>query len=87
MKASELVAHNVKRLRVKAGISQERLALDAGIDRTYVSRIERKAENCTVGILEKLAEVIGCKITEFFDEPDGEEIPVLKSGRKPKEDK
>lgn len=86
MKASELVAYNVKRLRVKAGISQERLALDAGIDRTYVSRIERKAENCTVGILEKLAEVIGCKITEFFDEPDGENIPVLKSGRKRKAD-
>lgn len=86
MRASELVTHNVKRLRVKAGISQERLALDAGIDRTYVSRIERKTENCTVGILERLAEVVGCKITEFFDEPDGEEIPVLKSGRKRKVD-
>jgi hypothetical protein len=41
----------------------------------------------TVGILERLAEVVGCKITEFFDEPNGEEIPTLKSGRKPKPNK
>ncbi len=58
--------------------------MDAGIGRTHVSRIERKAENCTVGILERLTEVVGCKITAFFSEPDGEKIPVPKSGRKPK---
>lgn len=84
MKANDLVAYNLKRLRVRAGISQERLALDSGIDRTYVSRIERQMENCTVGILERLAEVIGCRIGEFFDEPTDTPLAPLKSGRKPK---
>jgi hypothetical protein len=37
-----------------------------------------------MAILEQLAEVIGCKITEFFDEPDDENIPLLKSGGKRK---
>jgi transcriptional regulator with XRE-family HTH domain len=64
--------------------SQKRLALDAGIDRSYVSRIEHKVENCTVAILEKLAELVGCKATEFFGEPDGGGILALKSGRKRK---
>jgi transcriptional regulator with XRE-family HTH domain len=55
-----------------SGQVKERLVRDSGIDRTDVSRIERKAGNCTVAILEKLAKVIGCKMTEFFDEPNGE---------------
>jgi transcriptional regulator with XRE-family HTH domain len=36
-------------------LSQEMLAVDAGIDRTYVSRLERGLENPTVTVLEKLA--------------------------------
>ena len=82
MKAINLVAHNLKRLRVRAGLSQDRLALEAEIDRTYVSRIERRLENCSIGVVEKLADAIGCRIIEFFEEPTDEPIPPLKSGRK-----
>jgi transcriptional regulator with XRE-family HTH domain len=84
MKAINLVAHNLKRLRVRAGFSQDRLALEAEIDRTYVSRIERKLENCSIGVIEKLADAIGCEIIEFFEEPTGAPIPPLKVGRKRK---
>lgn len=55
MKASALVARNIWRLRVARELSQEMLAVDAGIDRTYVSRLERGLENPTVTVLEKLA--------------------------------
>ncbi len=84
MKAAALVAYNVRRLRIKNLISQETLAIDSGVARTHVSRIERGLENCTIGVLEKFAEVIGCRIGEFFDEPDGSSIEPLKAGRKPK---
>ena len=84
MKASNLVAYNVRRLRIKYMISQENLALESGVARTHVSRIERALENPTVGVLEKFAEVIGCKIGEFFEEPDGAPITPMKSGRKRK---
>ncbi len=84
MKVSDLVAYNVRRLRIKSLISQESLALEAGVARTHVSRIERGLENCTIGVLEKFAEVIGCKVGEFFDEPDGAPLAPMKSGRKSK---
>lgn len=84
MKVSNLVAYNVRRLRTKHLISQETLAIDSGVARTHVSRIERGLENCTIGVLEKFAEVIGCKVGEFFEEPDGTPIEPLKSGRKKK---
>jgi hypothetical protein len=47
-------------------------------------RIERRLEKCTIGVLEKFAEVIGCKVGEFFEEPDGAPIAPMKSGRKRK---
>jgi len=80
----EKVARNLRRLRVMRGISQEALAVDAEIDRTYVSRMERGQENPTVSVLGRLADALKCDIKEFFDESDGEPLPVLKKGRKRK---
>lgn len=39
----------------RAGLSQEKLALEAGVDRTLVSKIERKIANPSIEILLKLA--------------------------------
>ena len=85
MNARELVAWNVRRLRVDRGLSQEALAVDAGIDRTYVSRVERGMENPTVGVLEKLAAALNVKIVDLFAMPrPGSRRPQpLPSGRKP----
>jgi len=67
MKAQHLVARNLRRLRVQIGVSQEDLAVDAGIDRTYVSRIERSLENPSVAVLERLAAALKSDIRELFD--------------------
>jgi transcriptional regulator with XRE-family HTH domain len=86
MKANALVARNLRRLRVRAGLSQEILAVDAVIDRSYVSRLERGIENPTVAMLEKIAKVVGADIGEFFRIPSKGEAPIrpLRGGRKPK---
>jgi transcriptional regulator with XRE-family HTH domain len=42
------------------------LAVDAGIDRTYVSRLERGLQNPTVAVLEKLARALSSNIEELF---------------------
>jgi transcriptional regulator with XRE-family HTH domain len=86
MKAGALVARNIRRLRVANGLSQEVLAVDAGIDRTYVSRLERGLENPTVAVLERLATALSANIEEFFKVPRvGEPVPrSLKGGRRPK---
>ena len=86
MRAQALVARNLRRLRVERSLSQEALAADAGIDRTYVSRLERGLENPTVAILEQLADALDAAIVEFFAvPPPGEPVPKpLRGGRRPK---
>jgi DNA-binding XRE family transcriptional regulator len=88
-KAGALVAQNIRRLRVARGLSQEMLAVDAGIDRTYVSRLERGLENPTVAVLEKLARAVSSNIEELFRVPRaGETAPrPLKGGRRAKQKK
>jgi transcriptional regulator with XRE-family HTH domain len=85
MDARKLVAWNLRRLRVEKGVAQEALAVDAGIDRTYVSRLERNMENPTVAVLERLAKALEVPIVEFFaaPKPGARLPPVLKKGRKP----
>lgn len=55
MKLRAHVARNLKRLRLQAGLSQEALADAAGLDRTYVSALERCRYAATVDVLERLS--------------------------------
>ena len=55
----EVVAINVRRARVAAGLSQEALANEAGLDRTYVSQVERAKRNLTIVVLARLAFALG----------------------------
>ena len=64
-----IVARNIRRLRLERGLTQEALAVDAGIDRTYVSRLERGLVNPSVAVLEKLARALASNIEEFFTAP------------------
>jgi transcriptional regulator with XRE-family HTH domain len=86
MEARRLVAWNLRRHRVERGLSQEKLAVDAQIDRTYVSSLERGLENPTVSVLERLAEALSIQISDFFRVPSrGERAPKpLSGGRRAK---
>jgi len=53
-----ILAWNVRRLRVQAGWSQEELAARAGLDRTYISALEREIWNVSLGNIEKLAQAL-----------------------------
>lgn len=49
------LAKNLTRLRAERGWSQEELADESGLHRTYVSGIERSIRNPTLTVLERLA--------------------------------
>lgn len=49
------LARNIKQYRKLRGVSQERLALEAEVDRTVVSKIERCVGNPSLDTLVKLA--------------------------------
>ena len=85
MNTRQLIGWNLRRLRVSQDISQERLALEAMIDRAYVGRIERGMENVTVSTLEALTKVLKVPVSELFVVPlKATRIPGLKAGRKAK---
>jgi len=52
---------NTRRYRLERGLSQEGLALEAGIDRTYASQIERGIANPSLKILCQIATVLRVK--------------------------
>ncbi len=84
MDGRALVAWNLRRLRVVRGLSQERLAFDAGVDRSYVGCLERGVENPTVDVLERLSRTLNVKLIDLFEEPpEGSPAPQpLRAGRK-----
>jgi transcriptional regulator with XRE-family HTH domain len=84
MNARALVARNIRRIRVARGLSQEALAVDAEIDRTYVSRLERNLENPTVGVLERVAKALDCQIGDLFGPSGTGRLATLRPGRKPR---
>ena len=69
LRESQLVlAENVRKLRGQRGLSQERLALEAGVDRTLVSKIERVIANPSLGVLVKLAVVLDVPVLHLLRE-------------------
>lgn len=84
MNVRQTIGWNLRRLRVAKGLSQERLALEASIDRSYVGRVERGSENVTVSTLEVLSAVLGVHVSALFAEvPDDASKPAaLPAGRK-----
>jgi transcriptional regulator with XRE-family HTH domain len=56
----------VRRHRELIRISQEELADRAGLDRTYVSGVERGRRNPTVKILQRLSDALGADLDVIF---------------------
>lgn len=60
------LATRLRDARQRAGMSQESLALSAGVDRTYVSQIERGVGNPSVGVLWKLAQCLSMDVCDLL---------------------
>jgi transcriptional regulator with XRE-family HTH domain len=58
MHIREVFARNLRKARNAKGLSQEALAYEAGIDRTYISALERGVYSATIDMVGKLAAVL-----------------------------
>lgn len=65
----EILAYNIQSLRVAKGWSQERLANECELDRTYVSAVERCRWNVALSNIEKLATALECEAWELLKYP------------------
>lgn len=62
----QLLGVNVRRHRKLKGMSQEQLALEAGMERSYVSDLERGTRNPSVRALGRLADALGIQPHELL---------------------
>lgn len=60
------IAVNLKNIRKSQNIAQERLALEAGVDRTFVSKIERGIGNPSLEVLLRLANRLGVSVADLL---------------------
>ena len=56
----------LRQRRVAIGVSQERLGELSGLDRTYISGIERGVRNPTIDSLSRIAEALECELSELL---------------------
>lgn len=76
MDLRHVFAANLRRLRHAKGLSQEQLAYDAEVNRTYVSKLERGASHAGLEIIGKLAAVLEVEPAEFL------RLPIPKEKRR-----
>lgn len=62
------LAYNLKVRRRLIGVSQERLALESSLDRTYISQIERGIGNPSLLVLSKIAHALNIKVIDLLSE-------------------
>lgn len=70
LKSQQTLAFRVKSLRTELGLSQEAMALEAGIDRTYASQIERGVSNPSLRVICAIAEILGVEPADLLSQQD-----------------
>jgi len=63
-----ILGKRIRHLRMQTGLSQEKLADKAGMDRTYYAGIERGERNPSVKQLAKIAVALDVRIGALFEE-------------------
>jgi len=66
-KLVQAVASTIRYFRKLADISQEELADKAGLDRTYISGVERSVRNITLDSLEQIITALDVDVQTFFN--------------------
>lgn len=69
MDLREVFATNLRRIRNAKGLSQDDLAYDAGISRSYLSQLEKGGFYASLKIIEKLAATLEVEPAEFLKRP------------------
>ena len=61
-----VLAENIKTFRREKGFSQEELAEQCGLHRTYIGSVERQERNVTLSTLEVLASTLGVTVADLL---------------------
>lgn len=64
--------NRIRSLRAKTGLSQEKFALQIGMDRTYYASVESGKRNISLVNIEKIATGLGVSLSELFEFQKGD---------------
>ena len=67
MNINQRFGRRIKEIRKAKGLSQERLANLAEVDRTYLPEVERGERNISLVVAEKIANALGVKLSKMID--------------------
>lgn len=65
--ARELLARRIRALRRERKWSQEKLAEESGLHRTYIGGIERAVRSCGLDTLDRIAHAFNISLAELLD--------------------
>lgn len=71
MKRRNIVGDNIRRLRLKAGLTQEEIALRSGLSQGYINQIESGKRRFTQKSLELISDALLVPMIELFREEEG----------------
>lgn len=71
MALPQILGRNVREARKRRGLSQEQLALEADMKRSYVSDMERGTRNPSVKAIERLAAALGVDPWTLLNDKEG----------------
>lgn len=57
----------IRELRTQTGLSQEKFALEIGMDRTYFASVEAGKRNIAICNIKKIADGLGVTLSELFE--------------------
>lgn len=67
MEAKAIFGENVRRIRKEAGVSQEQLAFDAGVAKSYMSEVETGRRNPTIEMIGRLAKALNVSAAKLVE--------------------
>ena len=78
----QVFATNLRRIRHEKGISQESLAHEADVNRTYMSKLEAGGSYVGLEVMVKLADVLGVEPADFLTKPSKSAERASKAAKK-----
>ena len=70
MVTPESIGKTIIKLRKLKGLSQETLAVEAGVDRRYMSDVENGKRNISLDLLNRIASYFGMSLSHFIENAD-----------------
>ncbi len=67
MDINELIGKRIIYFRNKKNLSQQKFAIEADIERSYLTHVEKGRKNISLRTLKKITGALGISLKEFFD--------------------